>query len=63
VQKPLPSRLPAIPVTAYYFVAATLGPAGSHPFPRRPLFTLSLVLWLRNPARLRQSRKNGSRER
>ena len=31
VQKPLLSRLPAIPVTAYYFVAATLGLAGFAP--------------------------------
>jgi drug/metabolite transporter (DMT)-like permease len=31
VQKPLLARLPAIPVTAYYFVAATLGLAGFAP--------------------------------
>jgi drug/metabolite transporter (DMT)-like permease len=31
VQKPLLSRLPAVPVTAYYFVAATLGLAGFAP--------------------------------
>ncbi len=31
VQKPLLSRLPAIPVTAYYFVAATLGLGGFAP--------------------------------
>lgn len=31
VQKPLLSRLPAIPVTAYYFVAATLGLSGFAP--------------------------------
>ncbi len=31
VQKPLLSRLPAIPVTAYYFVAATLGLCGFAP--------------------------------
>lgn len=31
VQKPLLSRLPAVPVTAYYFVVATLGLAGFAP--------------------------------
>ena len=31
VQKPLLARLPAIPVTAYYFLAATLGLCGFSP--------------------------------